>query len=127
MKKIIAFVLCLSVLFTLAASTAFAKGKDDESYTVHSENGFGQGTSCYCTTWINAKTGYYYWATCTVIGKYKVDDGSPVYTETDTAEGTGGVGKKLTITARCWARYDNHKKVGHDQKNVKGRQYKAKK
>ena len=119
MKKIIAFVLCLSMLFTLMVSTVLA-----ESVNPVTNSGSGKGTSYFCTAKIAAKKGYYAWATCTVTGTYRADKFSSTYTKSDTADATGANDKALSVTARCWARAENHLKVSHSISNVKGARYK---
>ena len=122
MKKIIAFILCLSIMFTFIVTNVLA-----DQPTVKSSHGHGQGTSFYCTAKIAARKGWYNWATCTIVGTYKVDKYSNNYTESDTAEATGAVSKELKVTARCWARAENHLWISCYEKDVRGAQYEKKK
>ena len=107
MKKMIAFALCLSILFTLTVSANSYAAK------VTCNSGEGQGTSFYATASMGGKTGYYAYLTCSLTGTYKPDENTKSYTKSYTAKGGGPDNEGYSITARVIARASNHIRVSH--------------
>ena len=119
MKKVVAIILCLSVVLSLAISIAVTASADAD--TVYCDCGKGSGTSYYCTAKIGSKKGYYSYLKCSVTGKYRVDKFSDPYTKSNTASGYSDDNKGLSITARCYARAENHLRVECSGHSATGR------